>query len=503
MAVPGTGSTNQSLTIASFKKLAGKAHTSNLKEFYEETIPSNVQLKTDIIFGESIPQTVSTSTLYTTFSASASDPVTVEYVEFDVESISGTSYDANAGTFGDVGFGGGDEAQGPGPHGFKLSLRSYYENSSSYVDAGTGHLVNGKTINETNGGLQLVNPSFGPQSGNNYGLSLYTDHPDEGGTLIVPTNAIDWYIDYFNGVVFIQDYRSDFVPTYARGFIYVGKFAKELINEASGSGSGIITALNNQTENRLVTIGSTTTELDGEANLTFDGSTLELTGTLAVNGESSFENTASFNAPVNLNEHVSLDQGKKLYFDGTLSDSGQGPFIHAASATQFIIDGDNQVYLRADNSLFVQAGTSNTVVMTLTETALTSSVNTRINGDLTTTGQVSASTYYGDGSNLTGINVGISYSRTAVTTTITSSVSDSILGVSGTAPIDIRLPGAEDFDAGQYFTVKDESGAANIKNITILASGSQTIDGRPSVTLESPYAAVNIYSDGTSKFFIY
>ena len=98
---------------------------------------------------------------------------------------------------------------------------------------------------------------------------------------------------------------------------------------------------------------------------------------------------------------------------------------------------------------------------------------------------------------------GISYSRRAVTTTITSSISDSILGVSGTAAIDIRLPSAADFDEGQYFTVKDESGAADTKNITILASGSQTIDGRSSILLESPYAAVNISSDGTSKFFIY
>jgi len=38
--------------------------------------------------------------------------------------------------------------------------------------------------------------------------------------------------------------------------------------------AGTITALNNQTANRLVTIGSTTTELDGEANLTFDGTSL-------------------------------------------------------------------------------------------------------------------------------------------------------------------------------------------------------------------------------------
>jgi hypothetical protein len=82
-------------------------------------------------------------------------------------------------------------------------------------------------------------------------------------------------------------------------------------------------------------------------------------------------------------------------------------------------------------------------------------------------------------------------------------VLDQILGVSGAAPIDIRLPSAADYAAGQYFTVKDESGAANTKNITIRASGSQTIDGQTSIILESPHAAVNIYSDGTSKFFIY
>ena len=87
---------------------------------------------------------------------------------------------------------------------------------------------------------------------------------------------------------------------------------------------------------------------------------------------------------------------------------------------------------------------------------------------------------------------GISYSRRAVTTTITASINDAILGVSGTTAIDIRLPSAGDYSAGQYFTVKDESGAADIKNITIKTSGSQTIDGLTSIILESPHAAVNI-----------
>ena len=119
------------------------------------------------------------------------------------------------------------------------------------------------------------------------------------------------------------------------------------------------------------------------------------------------------------------------------------------------------------------------------------------------TGSGVTATNSGNDVTVTVTGGGISYSRRAVTTTITSSVSDTILGVSGATAIDIRLPSAADFDAGQYFTVKDESGAADSKNITILASGSQTIDGRSTIVLESPYAAINIYSNGSDKFFIY
>jgi len=64
---------------------------------------------------------------------------------------------------------------------------------------------------------------------------------------------------------------------------------------ASGGGGGTITALNNQAENRLVSIGSTTTELDGEANLTFDGTTLTLTGSAALDGVTITDNTISTN----------------------------------------------------------------------------------------------------------------------------------------------------------------------------------------------------------------
>ena len=43
--------------------------------------------------------------------------------------------------------------------------------------------------------------------------------------------------------------------------------------------SAVITALNNATANELVTVGATTTELDAEANLTFDGDHLSIAAT--------------------------------------------------------------------------------------------------------------------------------------------------------------------------------------------------------------------------------
>ena len=49
--------------------------------------------------------------------------------------------------------------------------------------------------------------------------------------------------------------------------------------------SGAVTAINNATANELVTIGSTTTELDAEGNLTFDGSTLAVTGDATISDD--------------------------------------------------------------------------------------------------------------------------------------------------------------------------------------------------------------------------
>ena len=58
---------------------------------------------------------------------------------------------------------------------------------------------------------------------------------------------------------------------------YLVQFMDVSANLSSPGASASVTALNNATANELVTVGSTTTELDAESNLTFDGSTLTVT----------------------------------------------------------------------------------------------------------------------------------------------------------------------------------------------------------------------------------
>ena len=60
--------------------------------------------------------------------------------------------------------------------------------------------------------------------------------------------------------------------------------------------SGSVTAINNATNNELVTIGSTTTELDAEANLTFTGSALTCIGTVTVGVDNTGHDVKYFGA---------------------------------------------------------------------------------------------------------------------------------------------------------------------------------------------------------------
>lgn len=441
MAVPGTGSTNQTLTFIAAKKVSGKAQTSNLKEIYNETIPSTVQKHTSTIFAEVIPQQVDTTTLYTRVSG------TVEYVEFYVRSIGGTTYDANTASFGDVGFGGGDEAQSAGPHGYQLYLTASYQVSSSNPKKGSGVFVNDQLVNTTNGALQLVNPSFGPQTGNNYGLTIYTKHPASGGLQIPTTSPIEWTPDYYNGTIFVQDYLSTAVPTYARGWIYIGDFADDLIASSSGTPGGSTTQV--QFNNAGAFAGS--------SNLTFNGTTLtgSYTGSLA-------EITTISASLMNL-----------LPTSGTLA--GGGSYLG--------LDANNNVILSPGDGATTSPGGSNTQIQ------------------FNNSGVFGASANLTFSSNVLNVSGGVVHRRTTAATSFTASADNYIIAVTS-VPTSILLD-ATSFSDGQVLLIKDESGNASSTNsVTLDASASQTIDGQSNILIESPFGALHLYSNGTN-WFIY
>ena len=91
----------------------------------------------------------------------------------------------------------------------------------------------------------------------------------------------------------------------------------------SDIGGGAITALNNATENELVTVGATTTELDAEANLTFDGDHLHIasTGRLILGGQDTYiYESAADTLRINVGGDVLLqlsekgDDGNEVHF---------------------------------------------------------------------------------------------------------------------------------------------------------------------------------------------
>ena len=170
-----------------------------------------------------------------------------------------------------------------------------------------------------------------------------------------------------------------------------------------------------------------------------------------------------------------------------------------------------------------------------------------ITGDLTASIGVKADFFEGDGSRLTGISAGgsgggifteksttqafttssiaigadltplatmhvvgssfvsgsVTHKRKIVSSNYTVSTTDYYIGVDSSAStVKLTLPIATNMLDGQTIVVKDEGGAAHTNNITISGSSSDTIDGQNQVILESPYASIQLYCDGTNKFFI-
>ena len=101
-----------------------------------------------------------------------------------------------------------------------------------------------------------------------------------------------------------------------------------------------------------------------------------------------------------------------------------------------------------------------------------------------------------------GGNSGI-YKRRVVSSTTTASVTDYYIGISASSNVTIQLLDAASLSDGQTLVIKDEKGTADALEFFVKTSGSQLIDGTGSVRLESPYSALNLYTNGVDKYFIF
>ena len=149
--------------------------------------------------------------------------------------------------------------------------------------------------------------------------------------------------------------------------------------------SGAVTALNNATANELVTVGSTTTELDAEANLTFDGNALVVGGTApsVTIGDAGAEDTKLVFDGNAQDYHIGLDDSADSLVIGLGSSLGttthmsfdatgailkplQPAFLVHMSATQSNIAINTDHTLVLDTEIFDQNADFNTSNYTFT-----------------------------------------------------------------------------------------------------------------------------------------
>jgi len=263
--------------------------------------------------------------------------------------------------------------------------------------------------------------------------------------------------------------------------------------------TGSVTAINNATANELVTIGATTTELDAEANLTFDGTTLTTTALtvddVAVDGKvvtmtGSTSDTAVFTAGTNgtlsivttdaaaaaANIQITADGTVDIDSAGVLTlDSGAAINIEPATGSAILLDG----------TISVDAGVV-TGATSITSTAFVGDITGDVTGNVSgtaatvTTAAQTNITSLGTLTALTVDDVAIN----GKVVTMTGSTSDTAVLTAGT---------------NGTLSIVTTDAAAAAANMTLTADGTFEADGT-TVTLDSAGDVV-LDADGGDVFF--
>lgn len=291
--------TEKNQLLIAFKKLYGKSHTSAKFGIFNESIGSSVQLGSSTIFGNSIPSAPSSSLYSITEGA-------VEKIQFTLEPIALSTYASTLGSVAGTTIDDEGNTAVNGVHAYKLVLPSDYVTNSSNAKKGTGAFLNSAVLSDANGALQLVPPSFG---------DLYSAQISSSSGIIGGLDDEDYYLDYYSGILFIQDIGR--TPTAVTAYAYVGDFVSDLLTDITSDYVTEVVAGTNLTGGG--TEGTVTVNLADDITLT--------SVTASLYGTASYATTASYASDTYFNPTDIQNAYKRLRYQEV------GYFTHNGEAT--------------------------------------------------------------------------------------------------------------------------------------------------------------------------
>lgn len=232
--------------LIAYKKLVGKTHTSSQKGASGEFIPSSVQSSTPEIFAN--------TPVY-----DADSPKFCQKVIYQLTAVPGSQYEATTS---------GTEAQGETMIGL----------TQQNVEHAFALVLNEDDALQTNTKKQLVSPSFGI----NFKAKVF----DNQGNQLAEDGTQDWSIDYYSGVLFMQD-MGGVTPATVEAYLYTGKYVSDVIAEVQDNEDTLLKGVVDRldvgignappTFNKVENINPTVARFDGNAGITGD---LEVQGVL-------------------------------------------------------------------------------------------------------------------------------------------------------------------------------------------------------------------------------
>lgn len=254
--------TNTTLTNIGIKRLSGKAQTSIQRSLAQEPLGSTIQTTAGTVFGEVLPNTPDSSSGFLNMvqSGSDNDPGTVVLVDFDLRPLEAYSlYQNDLGNSNDeLDQGDNDPGNPTTYHAYGLFLtggfaaaaaaNNFDTHASTPTSINTNHFVDGYYLTGSRGKLQIVPEFVSSEVAGVGGTNPYTPIVfNNNGGKISATSAIDWYLDPYAGVLFIQDpidygtpqadgdspNANNNIPDKVRAFIYVGKYQDEISDAAN------------------------------------------------------------------------------------------------------------------------------------------------------------------------------------------------------------------------------------------------------------------------------